>query len=578
MGNIFADCVRGLSTSSFLKWAVSICIGSLSVYLATYLSAVENSVTVSGVVVDADSGRPLPNITVAVDTARDRLHQRGSTLQTASGPGITATDTLGRFKLSGIKPGARLLAAFPATARGPLFATSLPLKVKPGVDISDLAIRLHMPASIEGTVYNHSGFPAKDVRVLLITPEMSQGLTRYFIKAVSRTAEDGRYKFDDIRSDLPWAIMVDPTKLLLSAASGVSKDPDERTQIPKATFYPNVTEVSASTLITLLSGEMRNGIDVTLTIGRSYCIDGAVSGSDIGLSAEFQLTRIDPSYGSSTSKGFWGPSPKVRTESNGSFRICGVTDGEYNIVSFTRDADSADAKRLGSVPIRVSNQDVRNLHVRLSLPLTIDGETKWAPELSPKKIPRPVPITLFPVGRSPWISESRPAIADVPGAFKLPFVFQDHYKIKVGPLPRGYFVSQMQFGSKQTRGDSILVDTRDEMGKLIVMVEGGAGSMHVRAVDDKSRPMSGSFLYVIPKDATDLAAISREAIIGQCDQDGEHFFDQVLRPREYVVVATTERPRSDTDFWLHLWSLRNRGSEVTISQSSAISLETRVVR
>lgn len=559
--------------SLLLFLAVSVCFSMI--YMIVPLSAASDNVTISGLAVDADTGSPIPNIKIAVDTARDTLYKRDSKIEAAMGPGITVTDSQGRFELTGISTGRRVIAAFPASARGSLFATSLPLKANAGTVISNLLLRIHMPASIEGTVYYELGRPAKDVRVLLVTPEMSYGITRYFIRAVSRTQADGSYNFNEIRSDLPWLVMADRISQIIT--SDMPKDPAPRPEVSQATFYPNVTDPAASTIIELLSGEKRNGVDITLRSAHSYCVDGSVSGADVKLPAEIHLALVEPSYGSGVSGGFWGPSPKGITRNDGSFRICGLGPGEYKLTSFTRHVNGANAECFGSAIIRIYDRDVHEIQVDLAPPFRILGETKWTEARPSREMGRPLQISLLPAGRSPWVTESKPTLSGVPDSFELPFVFRDTYKIKVGPLPRGFFVDEMQFGSKAARGASIEVDTGTETGPLEISIGHGAATMLVRAVDDRNRPSSGYFVYLVPRGANDLRTISEETIIGQCDQEGEHLFDREVPPGAYFVIATMRRPRMDAEFWLYLWSLRRRANEVIVAVNGNIRQEVKVV-
>jgi hypothetical protein len=108
--------------------------------------------SVSGVVVRADDGEPVPGARISCREAFTR------SVGTTSGPD-------GAFHLSGISPGNRVLAV----SADDLADGSTPgLLVEPGAETAGVVIRLGVGGSIRGVVYGPDGKPSPGARVLVM--------------------------------------------------------------------------------------------------------------------------------------------------------------------------------------------------------------------------------------------------------------------------------------------------------------------------------------------------------------------------------------------------------------------------
>lgn len=261
---------------------------------------------ISGRVI-TENGQPLENVTVYV-------HAWNSQGQ----PNIAATDSDGKFQVTGLDPALYLVQAsalsYVAVSREP---GNLPAYHRIGDSVT---ITLLKGGVITGTVTSASGEPLvmTGVRAVLIRNPEGQ---RYPIRPIERTTDDrGMYRLYGLQ----------PGTYLVSAGGrgafgfyGNTYDTDMPTYAPSATR-------DTATEINVRSGEERGGVDIRYRGEPGHVVSGSVSGPTAATGpysgANINLTQIL----NGTRVG--GPIASQASESRG-FLIYGVGDGDYELTA-----------------------------------------------------------------------------------------------------------------------------------------------------------------------------------------------------------------------------------------------------
>ncbi|HJZ81558.1 MAG TPA: carboxypeptidase regulatory-like domain-containing protein [Pyrinomonadaceae bacterium] len=169
------------------------------------LARLANTYSVSGRVIDADSGQPLPGVYFAIGVVQQNQNQ--SYVSGTSGPG-TPTNSQGEFRMEGLSPGryAILLNAtnyIPNSAPAPkVYTEPVPFEVLDG-DVTNLEVKAKSALSISGVVVLDGvdkTMAAKISNVMLYARvEPAQGGINVFSGGVSANLNpDGSFVLDGL--------------------------------------------------------------------------------------------------------------------------------------------------------------------------------------------------------------------------------------------------------------------------------------------------------------------------------------------------------------------------------------------
>ena len=224
--------------------------------------------SISGVVRDAVSQEPVPNVTVA--TMVNATWSNGAVFQGRGARQVTSiTDAQGRYSLKDLPP-----STYSVTARERMISVSRMATLAPGQDLT-LDFAEQVPGTIAGTVVDDNKEPMPEVDVFLVTKEYYLGATKYFLKGLVRTDNRGQYAIDRVNPGTPYLIMAQKRTLQLPAIAEDPADPKFRRQAFAPTFYPNSTAMDGGMPVTLRSRERREGVDIRVQRTPSFCVEGA---------------------------------------------------------------------------------------------------------------------------------------------------------------------------------------------------------------------------------------------------------------------------------------------------------------
>jgi len=150
--------------------------------------------TVSGRVVDADSGQPVPNVYVAHSSLNEGTQQLGGMNFSGS-----QTDAYGKFRIENVQPGhyaAYMLAVGDNTSS---YSDQTPFDVSDG-DVSGLEIKVHRGATISGVAVVENNFDAAVASLLQTVSLIAFSNTKGGAPSFSRgqVNGDGRFSFSGL--------------------------------------------------------------------------------------------------------------------------------------------------------------------------------------------------------------------------------------------------------------------------------------------------------------------------------------------------------------------------------------------
>lgn len=375
----------------------------LLVAAMTQLSDDARPSIVSGRVIDAGTGRPIPGAVVI---------PAGTAVVDPAMPVLTNAN--GQFVVRGLRGGSLVLTA---TNGGFVDATfgqrrpagsAQPIPVTDGERIKDVEIRMWKHGVITGTIVDEAGDPVVGARVESFQRGVIAGRTRYAASRSATTDDRGMYRIARL---MPGAYVVAvpnrqtsiPTEVMdvffgprgggsetLRAELGrelnslgaaivpagseyamnvgeitVPLPPGTATPTSRANgalmiyptvFYPAATSIGQALPVTLRSGEERSGIDLQLQPARSVRVSGMLIAPE-GMAGHVGVRLLSPSDAAIDDM----EAAAAMTDASGAFTFVGVPPGQYvlSVVRVPRPPpDLGDADKItvrsGSVSVSTS--------------------------------------------------------------------------------------------------------------------------------------------------------------------------------------------------------------------------------
>ena len=216
---------------------------------------------VSGVVVDAVTGRPLAGAVVALGQTREPVGERiVPYLYSSNLPGGgVRTDSQGRFAFQNVDAGAYLLQAAHEGYGSPKFLTDdavrldTPFRVEAGKSLEDVRIRLVPSSEIRGQVTDAGGVPVPGAKVYLISKSRGLGTDS------DETDPEGRYAFSHLFSDEYVVQVLAPPEAI----------------VPAGTAYP-LTSYAPGKAVKIDEGGRLEGIDIVIRPAAAQKVRGRI--------------------------------------------------------------------------------------------------------------------------------------------------------------------------------------------------------------------------------------------------------------------------------------------------------------
>jgi protocatechuate 3,4-dioxygenase beta subunit len=341
-------------------------------------SGIDTSATVSGRVVDAVTGRPIPGAIVTPFGSAVTISPAGAQ------PARALTNGAGWFVVRDLRKGAVVLMA---TKNGYAVArynqrrpggSGHPIPVQDGQRIADVEIRMWRNSAISGTIVDEAGEPAVGVRVRAFTRSFVAGVRKFTAGATATTDDRGVYRLANLepgdyvvgvpatQTAVPTEIMdvyfgsaavserrrielgrelnaigaaivpagssyamamADQTFVLAPGTLGPVAQPGAPPAVYPTIFFPAATAIGDATVIRVRSGDERGSVDLQLHPVRTARVTGTVVAADgpvdnVGV-------RLTPAGSTDLTRAV--AAAATMTNRSGGFTFPAVPPGQYTV-------------------------------------------------------------------------------------------------------------------------------------------------------------------------------------------------------------------------------------------------------
>ena len=535
-----------------LAWVTVGPVGSLA---AQSQAAPQGSALIIGQVVDADSGKGIPNAPVALLGAPPAS---GAPPQGRGGPSgrpfAVIADSQGRFFFGGLPAGSYVMLS---EVRGYLSpgATGVaspmqPITLADGARVSDARIRLRRLSSILGRVVDDAGTPVVGVMVRAFRTVTTQGRPPFLLSSSqARTNDRGEFRLGSLGPDdyLVCACISDPIpfdgnlltmlaaravdllavagRAITAGADTISIDAPLRTLPP--TFHPNATMASRAERVRVAPGEDRANVDITITAALGRRVSGRLVGAPSSVTAQMLRLRAD---GDLPEAAGITQIPPMLVQPDGRFDFANVPPGQYVLeVTFrpglrgsgpsgaalafigSRGAELDPEPSFAAVggdvvrppdplwakePITVGDRDIRGLAVVLNRSLVVSGRVVFsgtAPQPNPQTLQRPI-LQMASIHQGPQLRNYTSGIQP-DGTFEMRGVLPGRYSLGLpGQVPGWPTVRSMTSPTGELLDSLLSLEAADLTNLVITMSDAP-----LTTVDFRVQPM--------PKDETEAVWI-----------------------------------------------------------------------
>ncbi len=512
--------------------------------------------TVSGRVVDRETGQPLGRVMVTLIATAWRDQAMSSSAMTAqtgiagnvddSSPrqnqprhAVTAAD--GRFEFTQVLPGAYTVTFQASMSRGTHLDQSFgesgprdplkpgrrvpPIELRAGETRENVDIALWRAFAVEGRVVDDAGEPIANADVHISqwdSPStMSMGRPRL-------TDDLGMFRIFGLR----------PGQYRICAEGGMFFGPSEEVRDKLIrTCYPSAITDAAAQPVVVSSAEV-GSIEIRLQRNRTFKITGmAIDSSGAPITdPNVNLASVTPTGSSSSSA-------SIQTKPGGQFIASGVTPGDYAIQvttgSWRVPNPEGKDREMGYVPVRVDSEDIHGLVVATSKPAKVAGRIVFeggAPELGTSKLSvMTMPDEMTGRGRM-MFGPPIPATVRDDMSFELDGLFGPQLLMVTGP-PRGWIVKSVKHRGNDVTDTAVEFTSSSDPRLLEVTLTNQGPIVTGRVLGDDGKESPEAYVVMLPGDVSrwrpfpGMPAFTPKA-------DGT-FTIGPLRAGEYVIAAVT---------------------------------------
>jgi hypothetical protein len=561
---------------------------------------------ISGRVVAADTGRPLPRVRVAL----------GSPVNGAS---LTAlTDEDGAFEFLELRPGRYNLTVFRGGyvtlqygQRRPLLPGT-PLQLADGQQLSGIEFRLPRGSVVSGHVFDEMGEPMPGAMVQVLRYQYNQGRRQLVPAGGGQTDDRGQYRVWGLMPG-EYFVSATATPAFALAASmaargndvvalagvagrgrggrggraavpfGATADSDEQTTYAP-TYYPGVhSPAEARSIAVGLSAEV---LDVNFSValvrtarltGRVLAPDGATPrGGNVNLTLDAGFGRPMP-----------GTAFGAPIQSDGSFTITNVPPGQYVLRARSNAAreqaptggrggpgrGNAGNLLYATVPVAVADGDLDGLVVTLAPGATLGGTIALDGTPADPSI-RYEQFRVTTVPADEVMGPTSDARADADGQFTIVNVPAGMHQVRVNAV-RGYTVKSITLAGQDVTDTPLQVRGGETLSGMRVLMTNQITELNGSVLDSRGAPASDYTVLAFAEDPARWRPQSRHIVTVRPDQTGRYQL-RGLPPGSYLV--TTIDPVEQGQWYdpAFLEAQRSRSERTSIGEGETRTLDLTV--
>jgi hypothetical protein len=195
-------------------------------------------------------------------------------------PALTAvSDSAGQFTIRNVPAGTQTLRAqlegYFAPVQNGQYSPQVNLPVTVAADnVSNIKVIMLPGGTISGRVFDPSGKPVSDAPVQVLLSGYQNGVAVPQVANIKQTNDLGEYRMYRLPPG-EYFVAASPRPQALQGARGNAGSNPQEVQVP--TYYPNVTDESASVRIPLRSGDDLAGVNIQMRTAPGMKVSGHVT-------------------------------------------------------------------------------------------------------------------------------------------------------------------------------------------------------------------------------------------------------------------------------------------------------------
>ncbi|HEY3441580.1 MAG TPA: carboxypeptidase-like regulatory domain-containing protein [Paludibaculum sp.] len=531
---------------------------------------------------------------VLVETTREpvrRVQVMAYPRRTSAGPATTmgqpqsftaTTDAEGKFTIGNLEPGDYFLniqkQGF-TVARRSTFASSMQIKVGEGETVKGLRYALLPQAVIAGKVLDDEGEPVQGAHVQALAQQAMRGRKSWLPTAQGvQTNDRGEFRLANL---LPGKVILQVSAAYQSMMTQEQARPGQPAMGFADTFYPGVTEPARAMQVELTAGAELTGYDVQLKKVPVHRVRGKVLAADGSPAKEFYVSlssREEPGGGMGVMGVSRAPRSFTRKE-DGTFEVGGVPQGAYLAVVNVMNRANPTERQVATAPVDVSDRDVEDLTLQLSLPITLTGSVVLDGALPTGEKPAPgnVSIQLAPAdtGMLMFAGGAMPGRPKDDGTFSLQISAPGKYRFFVnGGMGQATYLASIRAGGEEYIAKEIdLSGAAPGAVKIVYRTDGGKVFGTVERGEDQT---GGPVMAVVLSKDPALRTGPAGRQIAQVNQNGA-FEMSNLRPGEYLALALASADIQQLEDEETMKAFESKFQVVKVTASGSVAVQLKVL-
>jgi protocatechuate 3,4-dioxygenase beta subunit len=509
---------------------------------------------ISGVVVAADTGRALQEVTVSIRSNELRLSR--SVVTDSSGWFIFSELPFGRYTLSSSKAG-YLDVTWGQRQPGGI-GPGMPIVLTQGRRPENLSLAMPRGGAIEGRVMDESGEGVFGAEVRLMRLIWLNGArVPQSLRNNAVTDDRGYYRISALTPgdylvvakprDSEVDALIAEAKSQAAAQGGAVKfvnpkpeqiralmkqlgyplSPSLGTSSYTPMFYPGTPESAAATVVTVSVGQQLTGIDIALSrIAMSQIAGVLVSTSRPLLeAAQVFLVGTDPMTTTQT----------TRPAADGRFAFQHVTPGSYSVEARSVSASNPHADRYwGSAPVVVGPGEATE--VSLSLRRGVIASGTLALDTGAQLDTTSLEVVFGPMARGAKDAPVR-AKVDPLGRWSAAGLPPGRYQVSVSGLRDGTMTKSAMLRGVDILDGLLEVDGEHGIDGLTILLTTRISELTGRIVERTGQLVEGGTVVLFARDSRYWRAHSRRVRTARSASDGTYRI-RGLPPGSYAMLAT----------------------------------------